>query len=766
MNGDQFTRFIQEYHPTYTNLLGVDNPNTNAVDDPNTDIVEGRILYDTDWQDEIYRTSISYNNNFSARANLFDLVPIRFSLGHTKNEGIVRTNDYERFTASIKLTPSLLDDHLKIDFNVKGIHSDKNAIDESGALGGAVNMDPTKPVYDNSPDSRFGGLYQSTTVDGNRLILNGQSNPLALLEQRSRPEKVSRVLGNIQFDYKTHFIPELRAVLNLGLEASRAKIRESFSDNAIATYRFDNSNNDINSNYVFNPGVNYLENQHITNTTMDAYLVYAKDLDGFLTRYDVQGGYAYQNFKNDGNKEIYQYNTESGLRELQINEQNPNNRYFNTLNLQSFFGRSNLNFADKYLITLSFRADASSLFSEENRWGYFPSAALAWKIKNESFLENANVINDLKLRIGWGQTGQQDITGAVGFYPSTPLFTVGSSTSQYLPGISVYSAKAYNEDLTWEKTTTYNIGLDFDVFTNSLLTGSFDIYQKDTKDLLAKVPVSPGQALTDSFVKNVGETSSKGFELSLNLNAIQTDNTSLDFYTNLAYTRAEVTNLEDVSRISADDSGLPTGTGVNLAYHTVGYQPFSAWVFKQLYDTNGNPVFGAFADLNDDNVIDNDDRFYETLRPNWTFGFGLNFNYKKWDFSTSFRGQVGGQVYNARKLTSGWIDRPIPANSNSLGNVLDFYSGAADLNFLNTNGNVPFSDYYLEDATFLRCENIVVGHRIDNFYEDLVLRFYASVNNPFLITKYDGQDPENFNSIDNNFYPRPTVYTLGLSLDF
>lgn len=766
MSGEQFTRFIQEYHPTYTDILGIDDPNTNAVDNPNTDAVEGRILSDTDWQDQIYRTSISYNNNFSARANLFDRVPIRFSLGHTKNEGVVKTNDYERYTMSVKLTPSLLDDHLKIDFNAKGVHSDKNAIDDGGALGGAVNMDPTKPVFDNSPNNRFGGFYQSTIEDGNNLRLDGQQNPLAVLKQRSRPEKVDRILGNIQFDYKTHFLPELRAVLNLGLEASRAKIKESYSDNSLATYRFDDSNNDINTNYVFNPGLNYLDNQHITNTTMDAYLVYAKEYNGFLNKFDIQGGYAYQNFKNDGNKEEYRYNNITGLRELSPNEQNPNRRYYDVLNLQSFFGRTNLNFADKYLLTLSLRADASSLFLKENRWGYFPSAALAWKLKSEGFLENVNLVNDLKLRIGWGQTGQQDITSKVGFYPSTPLISSGSGTSQYLPGIGLYSADPFNEELTWEKTTTYNIGLDFDLFNNNLVSGSFDIYKKETTDLLADAPIAPGQGLTDSFVKNIGNTSSQGFELNLNLNLIQTEDYNLEVYSNLAYTRTEVTSLEDVSRFLADDSGLPTGTGVNLAFHAVGYQPFSAWVFKQLYDTNGNPVFGAFADLNNDNIIDNDDRFYETLRPNWTAGFGLNFNYKKWDFSTSFRGQIGGQVYNSRKLTSGWVDRPIPANSNSLGNVLDFYSGAADLNFTNINGNVPFSDYYLEDASFLRCENIVVGHRIDNFYESLVLRIYASVNNPFIITKYDGQDPENFNSIDNNFYPRPRIYTVGLSLDF
>lgn len=750
MDGPTYTKFINEYHPTYSGLLGTAN---------------------TDWQDAIYRAAVSSDHNFSARANLFNKVPTRFSFGYNNTEGLVKTNDYERYTASVKFTPTFFDDHLKIDINAKGISSEKNAVDEGGALGGAVNMDPTKPIYDNSPGNRFGGFYQNTILDDvdnpTRLLLDGQWNPLALLLQRTRPEKVQKILGNVEFDYKMHFLPELRAVLNLGLEASTADIEESFSDNSLATYKFDSSNNDINTNYVFNPGVNYRENQSITNQTMDAYLVYAKRYEeGFLTNFDVQGGYSYQNFRNDGNKEEYRYNDETGIRELQIDAQNPNNRYFNELNLQSFFGRTNLNLFDKYLVTVSFRADGSSLFSKDNRWGYFPAAALAWKVNEEDFLKDSQVINDLKLRLGWGKTGQQDITGAVGFYPSVPLFEAGSSTGQYLQGVALYSAKPFNEDLTWEKTTTYNAGIDFGLFENRLINGSFDVFYRETSDLLAKVPVAPGQGLTDSFVKNVGETESKGFEVILNATLLSNESTNLEFYSNVSYSRAEVTDLQDVSRISADGSGIPTGTGVNIGYHTVGYQPYSAWVFRQLYDTAGNPIHGAFADFNGDGITDNDDRYFKSLRPNWTFGFGFNFNYNKFDFSTSFRGQIGGQVYNSRRLTSGWIDKAVPNNSNSLSNVLDFYSGAADYNFVDIQGNIPFSDYFLEDATFLRCENIVLGYRLDDILKNTSMRVYGAVNNPFIITNYSGQDPENFNAIDNNFYPRPRSFTLGLSVDF
>ena len=757
MDGENFTNFIREYHPTYTNLLGIDNPSNELSDDPNTPEIEGRILSNTNWQDEIYRNTFSQDHNFSARGSLFNKLPIRFSAGYTKTEGLVKENDYKRFTSSIKLTPKFFDDHLKVNLNVKGIKSDKDAIDEGGALGGAINMDPTKPVY--NENSIFNGFYQSQNTDNS---LDGQWNPVAILMQRSRPEEVRKVLANVELDYKLHFFPDMRAVINVGIESSEASIKEKYSDNSLATYRLNNTNN----SYIFNPGINYTEDQNIDNRTLDAYLAYEKDFDGVLKRFDVQGGYSYQNFKNDGTKEEFRYNTETGLRELQIDTQNPNNRYYNELNLQSFFGRTNLNVLDKYLFTASIRVDGSSLFSEDNRWGYFPAAAFAWKMTEEDFIKDLTFVNTLKMRLGWGETGQQDITGAVGYYPSTPLFEPGSSTSQYLQGIGLYSARPFNENLTWEKTTTYNIGLDFDLFEDNILTGNLDVFYRETSDLLARVPVAPGQGLTDSFVQNVGETESKGFELNLNLNPIQTDDVNLEFYSNLAYAEAEVTNLKDVSRISADESGLDVGTGVKLAYHTVGYQPYSAWVFRQLYDIAGNPIHDAFADFNGDGIVDNDDRYYKSLRPNWTYGFGFNFRYKDFDLSSSFRGQVGGQVYNSRRLTSGWVDNAIPDNSNSLSNVLDFYTDSANINFINTDGNVKFSDYYLEDATFLRCENIVLGYNLNNVIDKMNIRIYGALNNPFIITKYNGQDPENFNSIDNNFYPRPKSFTLGLTMDF
>ncbi|MEC3906762.1 SusC/RagA family TonB-linked outer membrane protein [Tamlana sp. 2201CG12-4] len=763
-DGDQYVDFINSTFPQESGRLGVP---VGSVDtsEPISQIINGRAIYNSEWQDAIYRTSFSSDHNFSARANLFDKIPFRGSIGYNNTEGIVKTNDYERITASIKLTPKLFDDHLKIDLNAKSIFVDKNSVDEGGALGGALSFDPTKPIFDNS--SPFGGYYTNLNDQDN---IDGASNPVALLLQRKRPEKVSKILGNIEFDYKMHFLPELRAVVNLGIEASEAKIVETFSDNALATYRLDNTNSDPGNdiyNYVFNPGENYRENQNITNTTIESYLAYRKEFENFfINNFDIQAGYGYQNFKNDGNKVIYRYNTETGLREIEPNESNPNNRYYNTLNLQSFFTRSNINIYNKYLITLSLRADGSSLFRKEERWGYFPAVALAWKLKEESFLQNSELVNDIKLRIGWGETGQQDITGIAGFYPSIPLFEAGSGTSQYLPGVPIYNAKPFNSNLTWEKTTTYNAGIDFDLFKNGLLSGAFDVFRRDTRDLLVDAPVGPGQGLTDVFPQNIGETKSEGFELNLNINPIRNENTNFSINGNVSYNRTEVVSLKDVTSINAPGSGLPTGTGVNLARHVVGLEAYSAWVFKQIYDVNGRPIPGAFVDKNGDGVINNDDRYYQPLRPNWTFGFGFSFNYKNWDISSSFRGQFDGLIYNAPLLTRGYTEAALPNNTQSLNNTLNFYSGAADDNIVDIRGNIPFSDYYLEDAAFLRCENIVLGYTFNELVKGSNWKFYAAVNNAFLITKYSGQDPENFNAIDTNFYPRPRVYSFGINVDF
>jgi len=751
MDGPQFADFITNYHPTHVDKLGA--------------TIGGQTTsYNTDWQDAIFRQGFSSTVNLSVTGGEISM-PWRVSVGHTYSEGLLKNNDYERLSSSFRLSPVFLDGNLSVDFNTKLFSVTKNSVDEGGALGNAISMDPTKPIYDESPDNRFAPYYQNTNVDGNQLKLDGQWNPVALLMQRSRPESVLKVLSNLELDYNVPGIDGLSAIVNAGLEASSAYITEEYANNSLATYRFDSSNTDVNTNYVFNPGKNYREDQNISNTTLDTYLSYDKTNLGAISSLSAQLGYSYQNFKNEGTKELYKYNDTTGKREELVDENNPTNRYFSELNLQSFFGRANIGLYENYLFTFSLRADASSLFTEENRWGYFPSAAFAWQLGDEGFISEINFINDLKIRVGWGETGQQDITGVVGYYPSIPLFELGSATSQYLPGENLYSAKAFNPDLTWEKTTTLNVGVDFSLFDDNRLQGSVDVFQRETSDLLATVPVAPGQALSSSFVKNVGDMESQGIEASLSVDVIRSQDANLNIFGNFAYIDREVKDLKGVERVGAG-GGLPVGTGVNIGYHAVGHQPYAAWVFRQLYDTDGNPVYNAFADLNSDNQITNDDRYFRNFRADFTFGFGMNLSYKKASLSTFFRGQYGGQVYNGLLLTSGYIDRARPNNTNSLTNVLDFNNGAADPNFLDNAGNVKFSDYYLEDASFIRCESISLGYDFGTFVGGATLNASLNVNNAFLITKYSGRDPENFGGIDHNFYPRPQSYTLGINIDF
>jgi TonB-dependent starch-binding outer membrane protein SusC len=767
MNSQEFTRFIQENFPKKTYLLGIDDPSTSLIDsenedDPSTSQVEGRILSSTDWQDQILRTAISSDNNFSARANLYKKIPFRASIGFNNTQGLIKTNDYKRLSYSVKLTPKLLNDNLKVDINAKGTYTDKNSVDEDGALGSAISMDPTKPVFGNSINNKFVGYYQATKISGNRDQFLGATNPLALLEQRSRPETALRFLGSIEFDYKIPFLKGLRAVANFGLDASQSKIRETFADNALASYVFTDGTNS-STNYLFNPGLSFQEKQTATNKTMDTYLAYSKEVNKFVSKFDFQTGYSYQDFKTDGNKEEFQNNKVTQIREPKINVKNPNNRYFSPLNLQAFFARSNVDFLGKYLFTATVRADGSSLFVPKKRWGVFPALGFAWKIKEEKFLKDSKLVQDLKFRLGWGKTGQSNIPEK--YFPSQLLFEPGNVNSQYLPDVTTYSPKDFNADLTWEKTTTINFGLDFEFFKNSIFSGSLDVYKRKTTDLLAEVPFRPGGTVATVFFKNIGSLDSDGVELAMNVKPISNDNFNLSLGGNIAYNYNTITELEDRTETPDNGSGIG-GTGVPLAYNHVGYQPYSALVYEQVYDSNGQPVVGAFVDRNSDGEINSKDQYFVALRPNWTFGTNTNINYKNWDLSASFRGQIGGQIYNRKKKENGAIQSAVPQNGNSLNNVLNFYSGVASLLFDTYNGKLETSDYLLENATFFRCDNISLAYKISKFVNKSSLKINGAVNNPFIVTKYSGQDPENFSGIDNKLYPRPVTYTLGLSIEF
>ncbi len=744
MDGPTYKSFIEKNYPNETYLLGY------------RDQFGVQNFANSDWQEAIFRNSLTYEHNFSVRANMFKKLPIRFSLGYLNSEGVIKTNDYKRYSGSIKLTPSLLKDNLKVDFNLKILRAEKNAIDGDGALGNSLSMDPTKPIYDTDPNNIFGGFYQENSLTG----LQGSRNPLALLTQRQRPENVNKLIGNIQLDYKLPFFPSIRAVVNAGLDTSKSNVKEVYSDNSIATYGINQAPVGTQLAYTFNPGINFVENQTITNKLLDAYLVFEKPLQGYISKFNLTAGHSFQSFLLQGDKEIYAYNTQTYFRELRPDRpSNPTNRYKSPYVIESYFARSNIDLKNRYLFTFTVRADGSSLFQESNRWGYFPAGGFAWKMKEESFLKDSNVIKDLKLRVGYGLTGQNDIIDAGGYFPSSPLFETGGNSSQYFPGVASYRALPFNFGLTWEKTATYNAGLDFELLNKGILNGSIDVYNRKTTDLLAKVPAAPGTSLTNTVIANVGSLENKGVEFNLNFKAIQTENFSLALNGNISYNKGKVTDLNNVTEIQDEKNGLP-GIGQRFIYNIVGEEPYSAKVFEQIYNSNGQPLQGAYVDRNNDGLVTDDDKYVVALRPNTTFGFGTSLNYQNIDLTTTFRGQQGGKTYNVKNYQGQAISAAYNPVANSLNNILN-----TDIPFA-TQINVAFSDYFLEDASFLRCENITLGYKFNNTSKGTSLRVYAAANNLFIITNYTGQDPENFNALDNNFYPRPRVFSFGVNIDF
>ena len=750
MDGVTYAKYIQDNYPALVSKLGIEDPNNPGQ----------RILYNTDWQDAIFRTAVTQDHNFSVRAPIFGSVPFRASVGYNKTEGVVRTNDYSRISAGFKVTPTFLDGHLKVDINAKGISSKKNNIDAGAAISAALNMDPTKPIYADSPDNRFVGYYQEVALNSNHWIKQGQTNPVAALEQRYRPETIDKFLGNVEFDYKTHFLPDLHAVVNLGIETSQSLITESYSDNALNAYE-QNQGTDPSTNYVFNPGLNYREFQTRSNKTMDAYLLYNKKLTGFITRFEGQVGHSFQSFVGSGNKNFFTPNLSTGIREAY---DDPTSVYYNKTTLESYFARTNIDFKDKYLLTMTLRADASSLFAPNQRWGYFPAVGLAWKLKEESFLKNSSFVEDLKLRIGYGKTGNSNISGTAGYYPYTANFAPVATTGQYLPGVTnVYVALPFSDRLTWEKSTTVNAAIDFSLFKSGRLSGSIDAYNRKTTDLLAPVNFPTGQFLVNVFTKNAAAITNKGVESSLTAKIITSNDMNWSVTGNLAYNVSKVDEINGNDRIEVKNVNLP-GIGRPITYYAPGEEGPSYWVYQQVYDAAGKPVQNVFVDRNGDGVIDTKDRYYVGVAPHWTYGFSTTFNYKKLDFSASFRGQIGGRVYNSNLLQYGWSDHVLPQQSTNLNNVLN-----GDLPFTNTNtgnGYTPFSDFYLENASFLRCENVTVGYKFDHLFKSASIRLYVGANNLFLITKYSGQDPENYNGIDTNFYPRPRIYNFGINFDF
>jgi iron complex outermembrane receptor protein len=697
----------------------------------------------TDWQDEIYKSSITSIINASASGMLLDRIPARLSIGRTLQEGLQLTSEFERNNASFNLNPTFFENRLNVSVNGNASF-EKNRF-ASGQAANALTFDPTQPVFDeNSP---FGGYFQYYTnnndgvINENDLTSLAPFNPVAELLQRRSISNVQRFYGNVKIDYNFKFLPELSAVLNVGFDKQNADGTVRVSDkNPLAQ----------NDGSIVGSSSKYSNEQN--NTLLDGYLSYKKKWDKITL--DGTAGYSYQKFTNK--RYVSGELLDDGPDSEPIESIDPN------LVLIGFFGRANLAINNKYLLTLSYRRDGTSRFSKKNRWGHFPSAAIAWKIK-EDFFPNSETFSSLKLRLGWGITGQQDI-GRDNLDLFLSRYIRGLPSSQYLFGdtvIPVGIPQFRNEDLKWEETTTYNVGFDYGLF-NDKISGSIEGFYKESKDLLANAAISDGSNFSNSGFQNIGNFTSKGIEFSIGGDLISNnDGLNIDFNFNTTFIQTEIKKLA----LKQDQlvGGVAGGTGNTAQIHSVGFTPYSFFVYKQVYDTNGKPIEGAYADLNGDNLINDSDKYiHHNGAPAITLGFASNIYYKNIDLSFNLRANLENYVFN--NVNSARAQYDLLANSSVVANLP---TSVLQSNF-NTTENVILSDYFIENASFLRMDNISLGYTFNEIFNDKSsIRLSTSVQNVFVITNYSGLDPQVFkNGIDNTITPRPRTFTIGANIKF
>ena len=704
----------------------------------------------TDWQKEISRTAGTYDNSVSLIGSVAKM-PFRVSYGNLYQEGIIITNLLKRNTGSISLTPTLLDNHLRIDVNAKGSIVDNRFVDY-GTVAGAALYDPTQSVRaDGSSFTRYGGYYEYTNSAGQPLG-NSPSNPVAALNNSNNTSQVKRLIGNVQLDYKVHGIDGLRANLNLGLDVSRGRGSNVIQPTDKGTYNPDATNINQNGKYT-----QYAQDKDMH--LLEAYLAYGKQVGG--TKLDVQAGYAYQTF-------VYQGPNYLDLRYDRTTKFTKGDTltvpaYYGKLVMLSYFGRATMNVKDKYLLTATLRNDQTSRFAKGYRSGWFPALGLAWRIKNEAFLKDNSTLSELKLRAGYGRTGQQDLGNK--YYETQPRYVLSGATTTYpIAGtagnvVSTYSPQGYNAVLTWETTNTYNAGLDLG-FLDNRLTATVDVYQREASNLLAQVNFSAGSNLTNQLNANIGSMRNRGIELGLNYGILRGENLNWNVNLNGAYNVNKITALQQQAEgfPGYKVGGFGGGTDNTIQIQSVGSPINSFFTAQQVYGTDGRPVEGVYVDRNGDGIINDTDYIrYKQPAPLVTLGFSSNLTYKKLALAFTLRSNLGNYVYNANA-----------ANFGSYANIQESTGFVNNLSpdVLNTGftRRQYFTDYYVQNASFLRCENISLGYNAGKVLGASSLRITANVQNAFLITKYKGVDPEVFSGIDNSFYPRARTFTLGLAL--
>ena len=696
----------------------------------------------TDWQDEIYRTSISHDHNISMTGKV-DFLPYRASVGYTDNQGILKNTDMKRTTASLNLNPSFFDNHLTVDVNGKFQWAKQNFGNE-GAVGAAVAYDPTKPVMNGN--TRWGGyttwMAAGSDINGMPNTI-GVSNPVAMIEQCDNTSDVKRIIASAKVDYKFHFLPDLKATLNLAYDRSSSDGHNIVDTMAAWVYR------NGNGQYSY-----YKQTKE--NKLLDFYLNYTKDLKDYYSKFDVTAGYSWQHFYEDFTNVDTTYDG-SGIGETSGKRENY---------LISFFGRLNYTFLDRYLFTATVRDDGTSKFSEDNRWGLFPSFALAWKINEEDFLKGVEEINELKLRVGYGETGQQNVVSD--WYPYMPLYVYGYNTAAYQFGnewLQTYRPSAYNKALKWETSKTLNLGVDFSLF-NERVNGSFEVYKKTTVDLINYVNVAAGTNLSNYIYANVGEMENKGIEFTLNTKPVVTKDLAWNVDINLGYNKSEITKLlqsDAADYVGIMTGGISGGVGNTIQNHNVGYSPYAFFVYQQVYDADGNPIEGLYVDRSGNGgsvSSDLDNKYhYKKPDPDVTVGISSSLRYKNWDASFSGRLYLGNYVYN-----NVFSDRALYSSIyNQSGFLNNVPSAIYDTKFFNTQ---YFSDYYVENASFFRMDNITVGYNFNKLFgANLDGRVSFTCQNAFVITNYSGLDPEVAGGIDNNIYPKARTFVLGLNLN-
>ena len=762
-----------EFRATVEKLYGKDSEAYSALGTANTN-----------WQDLIYRTAISHDHNITVSGAAKSL-PYRVSVGYTDQQGIVKTSDFKRATASLNLNPSFFQDHLTLNLNAKGMYA-RTLYTDGSVVSAAVRMDPTQDPYNFTSEyhknqlrdkdgnslldqtlKNYGGYFQwskKAEYGDNTWPFTYDSttqmpNPLSLLDQGSQIAHSRSFIGSADIDYKVHGFEDLRLHATLGADISKGRQSQSFAPSC------------TNALYYGSYGGEEILKR---NLSLSAYAQYYKDFNK-IHHFDIMAGYEWQHFWRSKNNDYVGYYPETNNDASLAGTERPHTPYSEKSEsyLVSFFGRANYTLLDRYFLTATVRDDGSSRFKEH--WAWFPSFAFAWKANEEAFLKNANWLSDLKLRLGYGKTGQQ--AGSIGDYEWIPSYSISTGTNGFYPVTGtgeLYRPNNYRPDLKWETTSTYNVGLDWGIM-DQRLSGSVDWYYRKTTDLLNYAPLSSMAGYKNQAWQNIGSLKNTGVEAAITWRAIQTKDWFWTMTYNFTYNKNEITDLNGVSENGAPvvntNIKVGDGSGAYLQANQVGYAMNSYYVYQQVYDKNGKPIENCVVDRNGDGKINESDKYlYKSPAAPVTMGFSSRLEYKNWDFGFSLRASIGNYVYNnveqsmSNMNTGEWF-------SNSLKYFSNRMKSTVERNWQTYEITSKLSDYYVKNASFLKCDNITLGYSFNNLFKSsgwhgLSGRAYATASNVFTITNYDGLDPEVGDGNDNNLYPRPFSVVVGLSLNF